>query len=204
MLPGRGPAGALRDATCGDARNRPALPGVLPPARDEPLDATPGPGGLRATRFGNEPGSHRSSVGLHRAEDPYVGRHGLSLRLAGLEPGFNDNAGRRRVVVHGAPYVSTAHVVRRGVAGRSQGCLAVSVEAHRRLIRGIPFGSAVFVYGRDPEWLERSAFRRCSPAPSNRSPSRVRATIAGGVAGRSGPRPSRGAPGAGRCPRPRS
>lgn len=49
-------------------------------------------GELFAERFSNLPGSHQSSLGLFRGGESYSGRHGHSLRLDGLEPGFNDQA----------------------------------------------------------------------------------------------------------------
>ncbi len=57
-------------------------------------------------KYSNEPGSRRSSIGLFVTRDTYVGRHGRSLRLDGLEPGVNDLARERRIVMHGADYVS--------------------------------------------------------------------------------------------------
>ena len=65
-----------------------------------------GTGERLAERFSNTEGSHMSSLGLFRATDPYDGANGYSLRLQGLEPGFNDRALDRAIVMHGAPYVS--------------------------------------------------------------------------------------------------
>ena len=68
-----------------------------------------GSGDTLAVAFSNEIGSHQSSLGLFRTDEPYTGRYGYSLRLSGLEPGFNDNARERAIVVHGSSYVSHAH-----------------------------------------------------------------------------------------------
>ena len=56
--------------------------------------------------FSNRLGSRQSSLGLFRTDDVFTGEHGLSLRLSGLEPGINDRARERRIVMHGADYVS--------------------------------------------------------------------------------------------------
>lgn len=53
----------------------------------------------RAIRFGNEPESHRTSLGSFLTGDTYTGRHGISLELDGLEPGVNDRARQRRIVM---------------------------------------------------------------------------------------------------------
>jgi hypothetical protein len=71
-----------------------------------------GSGDNLAKSFSNTADSHQSSLGLFRTEDTYVGRNGYSLRLRGLDAGFNDRAYDRAIVMHGAPYVSE-HVARR-------------------------------------------------------------------------------------------
>ena len=50
-----------------------------------------------ATSFSNNPNSHQSSLGYYLTGKPYVGRHGYSLLLDGLEKGINDNARNRAV-----------------------------------------------------------------------------------------------------------
>jgi len=76
-------------------------------------------------RFSNEPRSNATSAGSYRTGDSYVGAHGRSLRLDGLDP-TNSNAASRAIVVHGAWYVSEAMIGHSGVLGRSQGCFAVA------------------------------------------------------------------------------
>ena len=57
----------------------------------------------RTLSFSDVDGSGASSLGVFRAAEVYVGDHpGLSLRLDGLEPGFNDLARPREIVVHQA------------------------------------------------------------------------------------------------------
>jgi hypothetical protein len=76
-------------------------------------------------RFSNEPRSEATSAGAYRTEAIYVGEHGRSMRLDGLDP-TNDNAATRAIVVHGAWYVSEEIIRHFGVLGRSEGCLAVA------------------------------------------------------------------------------
>ena len=76
-------------------------------------------------RFSNQPRSEATSAGAYRTEAIYVGEHGRSMRLEGLDPS-NDNAASRAIVVHGAWYVSEEIIRHFGVLGRSEGCLAVA------------------------------------------------------------------------------
>lgn len=120
-----------------------------------------GSGGLRATHFSNEPGSHRSSLGLFVTGETYIGRHGRSLRLHGLEPGVNDAAYDRAIVVHAASYATQAHAVRFGRLGRSHGCPALAPDVAPELLDTLENGAALFVYGDDPDWLGRGRDLRC-------------------------------------------
>jgi hypothetical protein len=76
-------------------------------------------------RFSNAPGSNASSAGAYRTGAPYVGAHGHSLRLEGLDPS-NDYALSRGIVVHSAWYVSEEMIGHFGMLGRSEGCFAVA------------------------------------------------------------------------------
>jgi hypothetical protein len=76
-------------------------------------------------RFSNEPRSNATSAGAYRTGDFYVGAHGHSIRLDGLDP-TNNNASSRAIVVHSAWYVSEAMAGIRGMLGRSEGCFAVA------------------------------------------------------------------------------
>jgi hypothetical protein len=117
-----------------------------------------GSGGDRATRFSNQPDSHQTSIGLYVTEQPYVGRNGYSLRLDGLDKGFNDRARERAIVMHGAPYVNVGITKSLGRLGRSHGCPAVRDEVARELIDRVKGGSLLFAYYPDPEWLRSSRF----------------------------------------------
>ena len=114
-------------------------------------------GDNRAVRFSNEPGSLMSSIGVFLTADTYIGHNGYSLRLRGLEPGYNDHALDRDIVIHGASYVGTRVAALLGRIGRSFGCPAVRPEIARTLIDTIRDGSLVVAYYPDANWLHGSA-----------------------------------------------
>jgi len=123
-----------------------------------------GTGDNLSEKFSNQPGSFQSSLGLFRARETYMGQNGYSLRLDGLEPGINDRARERAIVIHGAPYVSDATVKIRGGVGRSHGCPAVRQEIARPLIDALKGGQYVFAWF--PGRLQ-SALQSCPAALSN-------------------------------------
>jgi len=99
----------------------------------------------RAVVFGNEPESHRTSLGTFLTGATYTGQHGLSLELDGLEPGVNDRARARRIVIHPADYVGADFRARSGGwVGRSFGCPALAPDAARAVIERIRGGSVLF------------------------------------------------------------
>jgi hypothetical protein len=110
------------------------------------------------TSFSNEEGSYKSSLGLFRAAEGYYGKHGYSLRLDGLEKGFNDRARERAIVIHGADYVNPALAKKQGRLGRSLGCPAVRPAITRQLIDAVKGGGLVFAYYPDPAWLNASTY----------------------------------------------
>lgn len=79
-------------------------------------------------RFSNDPGSNCTSEGAYRTADYYVGAHGKSMRVQGLDA-TNSNAESRAIVVHGAWYVSDDMIREHGMLGRSEGCFAIA-ESH--------------------------------------------------------------------------
>ena len=118
-------------------------------------------GGNMAQFFSNEPGSLASSLGLFRTLETYQGKHGYSLRMDGLEPGFNDNAYERDIVMHAASYVSDDMVKRQGRIGRSWGCPALASGVARRVIDALKGGQFVFSYYPSEHWLASSQFLHC-------------------------------------------
>ncbi len=116
-----------------------------------------------ATRFSNALDSHQSSLGLFRAAESYRGKHGYSLRLDGLEPGVNDHARERAIVIHGAAYVDPRLARSQGRIGRSLGCPAVRPEVARMVVDQLKGGQFVFAWYPDPAWLQGSAYLDCQP-----------------------------------------
>jgi hypothetical protein len=109
-----------------------------------------------AKSFSNDLNSNKSSLGFYVTESTYTGKHGLSLRINGLEPGFNDNAEARGVVVHGAPYVNGGRV-KSDYMGRSQGCPALPENEYAQVINIIKDGSVLFVYSPEADYLQSSS-----------------------------------------------
>ena len=125
-----------------------------------------------ATRFSDEMNSRQSSIGLFVAAEPYVGSNGYSLRLDGLEPGFNAHARERAIVMHGAPYVTTQFAAAQGRIGRSWGCPALREAVAHQVIDTIRGGGVIFSYYPDQAWLKSSRFLNCG----SKTPSDVLAT----------------------------
>jgi hypothetical protein len=101
-----------------------------------------------AMAFSNKGGSEMSSLGFYRtAPTTYSGKHGLSLKLFGLDPGFNTNAASRSVVVHGAEYVCDDFIKKHGRLGRSQGCPALPVAETAAIVKAIQGGSILYLHG---------------------------------------------------------
>jgi len=117
-----------------------------------------GSGANMATMFSNVPESNQSSLGLFRTAEAYVGKHGLSLRLDGLERGINDRARERAIVIHGADYVNSATAQAQGRLGRSLGCPAVRPEIAASLINAVKEGGLLFAYYPEQSWLEASTY----------------------------------------------
>ena len=117
-----------------------------------------GSGGNSASRFSNRDGSHQSNIGLMKTAETYSGKHGYSLKLDGLEGGWNSNARSRAIVIHAADYVSEAFIRANGRLGRSWGCPALRPEISRKVIDTIKGGSLVFGYYPDSKWLGGSSY----------------------------------------------
>ncbi len=112
--------------------------------------------------FSNTYGSLQSSLGLFLTKETYNGRNGYSLRMDGLESGFNDKAMERAIVFHGADYVNTRFVKKQGRIGRSLGCPAVRSGIAKKVIDTIKGEQFLFSYYPDQRWLADSQFLNCS------------------------------------------
>ena len=98
-----------------------------------------------ATNFSNTDQSNMSSLGFYVTGQEYEGKHGHSLRLQGLDEGFNTNAATRSVVMHGADYVSEAFIKQNGRLGRSLGCPALPMDQYSQIIDAVSGGSCLFL-----------------------------------------------------------
>jgi hypothetical protein len=94
-------------------------------------------------RFSNEPHSHATSAGAYRTDGIYIGAHGQSIRLDGLEPS-NSNASPRGIVVHGAWYVSEEMARNKGVLGRSEGCFALAPSSLSEILTRLGPGRLIY------------------------------------------------------------
>ena len=94
-------------------------------------------------RFSNEPRSNATSAGAYRTDASYLGAHGQSMRLEGLDP-TNSNAAARAIVVHGAWYVSENMIGRCGMLGRSEGCFAVSHASLEEVLTRLGPGRLIY------------------------------------------------------------
>lgn len=102
-------------------------------------------GADKAVKFSNTNNSFQSSIGFYVTGETYNGQHGRSLRLDGVDDGFNDNARKRAIVVHGADYVSQGTINALGRLGRSQGCPAVAPELANKVINTIEGKTVLFI-----------------------------------------------------------
>jgi len=117
-----------------------------------------GSGVSMTTQFSNAPDTHATSLGLFVTDNTYVGMNGYSLRLDGLDKGFNDRARERAIVMHGAPYVSREFVKKTGRLGRSWGCPAIGADVAKQMIDRVKGGGLVFAYYPDKQWLKSSKY----------------------------------------------
>ncbi len=94
-------------------------------------------------RFSNEPRSNATSAGAYKTDADYVGGHGRSIRLTGLDA-TNCNAESRGIVVHGAWYVSDEMIKDRGMLGRSEGCFAVAPSSLGEVLAKLGPGRLIY------------------------------------------------------------
>jgi hypothetical protein len=113
-------------------------------------------GVLFAEKFSNVPRSKKSSLGFYITGNTYMGKHGYSLKISGIEPGINTNAMKRAIVIHGARYVSDIYIAQYGRLGRSYGCPALPYDQHTEIINLIKGKSCLFIYANDPAYRHTS------------------------------------------------
>ena len=109
-----------------------------------------------ANSFSNNPNSLKSSLGFYITGGTYMGGHGLSLKIKGLEKGFNDKADGRNIIVHGSEYVGDNFVAYNSFCGRSYGCPAVPSQESPLVINTIKNGSCLFIFHPTQKYLKQS------------------------------------------------
>jgi hypothetical protein len=115
-----------------------------------------GSGDDGALSFSNESSTHKSSLGFYVTTDTYQGAHGTSLRLDGMDQGFNDAALERGIVVHGAAYVNKNYISCKDRLGRSWGCPAVPTNLSLPIIQAIKNGTCLFMYYPEAKYLKNA------------------------------------------------
>lgn len=109
-----------------------------------------------ATQFSNENSSNKSSLGFYSTGELYNGKHGLSLKLDGLEPGINSNARARAIVIHAADYVSETFAKQHKRIGRSLGCPALPNHLNKEIVNLIKGKSCLFIYHPSKKYITAS------------------------------------------------
>lgn len=109
-----------------------------------------------AKNFSNRPSSHQSSLGFYLTDMTYIGKHGKSLYLDGVEQGVNDKARERFIVMHSANYVSQNFINNNGRLGRSFGCPSIPVENYEKIITMLSGRSCIFIHYPDEHYLATS------------------------------------------------
>ena len=110
-----------------------------------------------ASSFSNKANSFKSSLGFFVTSKTYVGRNGLSLKVRGLEKGFNDLASKRHIVLHGSDYITPEYLKDNGEMGRSLGCAAMPNVMTPKIIKAIKNGSCLFIYHPTAKYLAHSS-----------------------------------------------
>ncbi|MDQ0476765.1 MULTISPECIES: murein L,D-transpeptidase catalytic domain family protein [Chryseobacterium] len=109
-----------------------------------------------AQKFSNTESSLQSSLGFFITESTYNGSNGYSLKLEGMDSGYNDAAFRRAIVMHGADYVSEGFIKNQKRIGRSWGCPAVPRALAEPIINTIKGKNCLFIYYPDNQYLSSS------------------------------------------------
>lgn len=112
-------------------------------------------GGTYAKQFSNKVNSYQTSLGFYKTAETYIGKHGFSLRLDGLEFS-NNNARRRAVVIHEADYANPNYIKKNGRLGRSYGCPSLPKKDYTAIINKIKNGSCLFIYHPKSSYLKNS------------------------------------------------
>jgi hypothetical protein len=110
-----------------------------------------------AKSFSNVSGSYKSSLGFYITKEEQSGASvGLSLLLDGVEKGFNDNARKREIIIHGAAYATENFIRKTGRLGRSFGCPSLPPDLIKPVVETIKEGTCLFIYHKDQQYISHS------------------------------------------------
>ncbi|MCX6269122.1 MAG: murein L,D-transpeptidase catalytic domain family protein [Bacteroidetes bacterium] len=111
-----------------------------------------------AKYFSNIAGSYKSSLGFFVTKNHATGASvGLSLIIDGVEKGFNDNAIKREIIIHGAAYATENFILKTGRLGRSFGCPSLPPDLIKPVIETIEKGTCLFIYHQDDYYIHHSS-----------------------------------------------
>ena len=108
-----------------------------------------------AKQFSNVDDSNMSSLGFYVTEDTYFGKHGLSLKLNGMDEAYNSNAKLRNIVMHGAEYVGEDFIRQQGRLGRSEGCPALPMGEHMEVIEQVRDRTVLYLHASGQPYKSR-------------------------------------------------
>ena len=117
-------------------------------------------GDLYACSFSNEERSLKTSLGFYKVSESYSGCHGLSIRLDGLDQGYNDNARTRAIVMHAAPYAEPMVIKELGRLGKSFGCPTLPPDGFSYVVNHIKENAILFHYYPDENYLKNCVWLR--------------------------------------------
>ena len=111
-----------------------------------------------ASRFSNVPNSYQSSLGMMRGGESYTGTYGYSMRIDGLETGYNDNVRSRAIVLHGWEGARPEYVAQLGETSPTLGCPAVDDREVANVVDLLKDGAGLFFWYQDSDWYQNSEY----------------------------------------------
>ncbi len=117
-------------------------------------------GDVYANSFSNTEKSLKTSLGFYKIAESYTGKHGLSLRLDGLDRNYNDNARTRAIVMHAADYAKPTVIKNLGRLGKSFGCPALPPTGFDLIAKQLKKNAILFHYYPDEKYLKNCVWLR--------------------------------------------
>lgn len=111
-----------------------------------------------ADSFSNINNSHQSSLGMMKGAEQYVGSYGYSMRIDGLESGYNDLVRSRAIVLHPWTGSRQEYVNQYGEVAPTWGCPAIDDRLTQDVVDTLKDGSLLFFWYPDGDWSENSTY----------------------------------------------